>query len=71
MMNLARRLLSTAKRAVSVCAIALATSGMVNLAAAPTPALPASTLMAPRRSPVSGYLTFAAKATRPSKPAVV
>ena len=64
MMNLAKRLLSTAKRAVSVCAIALATSGMGNMAAAAEapPALPVAMALDPRRSPIFGNLTFAAEA---------
>jgi len=56
-MNLAKRFVTTAKRAMNVCAIALATSGVGNLAAAAEapPALPVA--MAPRRSPIFGHLT--------------
>ena len=71
MMNLAMRFLSTAKRAVNVCAIALATSGMGNLASAAEepPALPVAMALAQRRSPILGNLTSAAAAAPSRKPA--
>ena len=67
MMNFPKRFLATVKRAVSVFAIALATSGATNAPAAllAAPASAVSMAQAPKKSALAGSVRFATK-TDPS-----
>ena len=70
MVTSAVRFLAMAKRAASVCAIALATSGTINRAAvveAP-PALPVAMVQAPRRSSIVGIQASAAQVALSEQP---